>query len=64
MASCNICKKDMDVPNDVLRINCGGECLQCMAESGDTDCVKTIIADRNKWYQLVTKIGSMAKTTS
>jgi hypothetical protein len=37
---CLICRRLLDDPSDPIRsANCGGDCLQCMADSGDTDCI-------------------------
>lgn len=35
---CQTCKRELDVPGDIRSENCGGDCLQCMAEFGDPDC--------------------------
>lgn len=35
---CNICKRLMDQGPDST--DCGGDCLRCMAECGDLDCMK------------------------
>lgn len=35
---CNICKRTLDDPDDATTESCGGDCLRCMAESGDPDC--------------------------
>lgn len=43
-ARCNICNKELDVPNDPLSDDCGGDCLACMAQAGDPDAVNTLIA--------------------
>ncbi len=37
MGKCNICKRELDQPNDPTTQNCGGDCLQCMADCGDPD---------------------------
>jgi hypothetical protein len=34
-SQCNICKSPFD---DTLHLDCGGDCLLCMAEAGDPDC--------------------------
>jgi hypothetical protein len=35
---CSICKKPMKPEDD-----CGGDCTDCMIESGDIDCAKSLI---------------------
>lgn len=35
---CHSCGVEMDELNNPFTRNCGGDCLKCMAESGDTDC--------------------------
>lgn len=39
---CAICKRELDNPDDPLSRNCGGDCLQCMADAGDPDCKKAV----------------------
>ena len=37
---CQICRRLLDDPTDPIRsMDCGGDCLQCMADSGDLDCI-------------------------
>lgn len=36
---CHICKRELNNLADPLSTDCGGDCLQCMAEVGDPDCV-------------------------
>jgi hypothetical protein len=43
---CNICGRRMYESNVPSR-DCGGDCLQCMAESGDPDCIDSMI----KWLE-------------
>jgi hypothetical protein len=38
MAVCGICQRSLDQPDDPTTENCGGHCLRCVAESGDTSC--------------------------
>jgi hypothetical protein len=40
MRTCNICKTPFD---EGLHQDCGGDCLLCMAEAGDTDCALTAV---------------------
>lgn len=44
MTKCNICKCDLDNMRDLTTLDCGGDCLLCMAECGDPSCLKTIFA--------------------
>ena len=39
---CHICRRPMDQPGAGDTENCGGDCLRCMAEAGDPDCVKAM----------------------
>jgi hypothetical protein len=39
MASCTICKRELDNPADPSTVDCGGDCRRCMAEAGDPDCI-------------------------
>jgi len=44
---CNICQRELDNPNDALSMDCGGDCLQCMADAGDPDCMAAVQAIKN-----------------
>lgn len=39
-ALCKICKRKLNNPSDPTTRDCGGDCLRCMAECGDPDCIK------------------------
>ena len=39
---CCICKKPFD---DYLRVDCGGDCRICLAESGDPDCINGLVSE-------------------
>lgn len=39
---CHICKRDLNVPGDPTSEDCGGDCLSCMAEAGDPDCIESM----------------------
>lgn len=39
MPICNICKRSLDAPGDDTTLDCGGDCLWCMAEAGDPECI-------------------------
>lgn len=41
--NCNICGCEMNVPNQPETLDCGGDCLKCMAEAGDPEAVRTMI---------------------
>ena len=34
---CNICGTELSDDSDSLAYNCGGDCMKCMAESGDPE---------------------------
>lgn len=37
---CQVCKRPFDDPEEPVRSrNCGGDCLQCMSDCGDADCI-------------------------
>lgn len=36
---CNICRRLMNDPADPTSLNCGGDCMRCLAEAGDPDCI-------------------------
>jgi hypothetical protein len=37
---CQICQRLLDDPIDPVRsMDCGGDCLKCLADCGDTDCI-------------------------
>jgi hypothetical protein len=39
---CGICNRELDVPADPRSLDCGGHCLQCMADAGDPDCLAAV----------------------
>ena len=39
---CATCHRALDTPDDPLSRNCGGDCLQCMADAGDPDCIHAV----------------------
>lgn len=39
---CRICGRALDNPADPLSTDCGGDCLKCMADCGDPDCVEAV----------------------
>lgn len=43
-AKCRICGRPLDNPSDPLSGDCGGDCLQCMADAGDLDCQAAVDA--------------------
>jgi len=36
---CGVCRRE---PGDLSTRNCGGDCLRCMAECGDPDCMASM----------------------
>ncbi len=42
MANCLICKRVLSNPADPLSVDCGGDCLKCMADCYDTDAIAAI----------------------
>lgn len=47
---CNICGVVLTDNPDSLNYNCGGDCLLCMSQSGDTDCIKMVEKIIGKLY--------------
>lgn len=39
---CRICGRELNVDSDPLSVDCGGDCVKCMAEAGDPDCVEHV----------------------
>lgn len=39
---CLTCQRRLDVPGSVGSRNCGGDCLECMADAGDPDCAAAL----------------------
>lgn len=37
---CRICGQELNVPFKPESLDCGGDCLKCMADSGDPECVE------------------------
>lgn len=44
MTRCHICKRILDNPDDPFSIDCGGDCLRCMAWAGDPDAIEKLTA--------------------
>lgn len=40
---CNLCGVELSADTESLHYDCGGDCLTCMAQAGDPDCVERII---------------------
>lgn len=39
-AACHFCRRLLDQPDDPTTLDCGGDCLKCMAEiAEDPDCI-------------------------
>jgi hypothetical protein len=39
---CKICGRELDNLADPVSADCGGDCLQCMADCGDPDCAARV----------------------
>jgi hypothetical protein len=39
---CTICGAHLDIQSDPFSVDCGGDCLLCMAEAGDPDCLASV----------------------
>lgn len=42
MQYCGLCKRQLDRLGDPVSLDCGGDCLLCMADAGDPDCTKAV----------------------
>jgi hypothetical protein len=47
--NCLICGRMLFSPDDPESKDCGGDCLVCMAEAGDPDCIAELNAIRG-WF--------------
>lgn len=41
-SGCRICGQTLNVPSKPETLDCGGDCLKCMADSGDPECVEML----------------------
>lgn len=39
---CSICRRALNVATDPFSEDCGGDCLLCMADAGDPECVEAV----------------------
>lgn len=44
MDKCHICQRTLNVPEEPDTLDCGGDCLSCMATAGDPDCADAMAA--------------------
>jgi len=42
ISRCRICGQELNIPFKPETLDCGGDCLKCMADSGDPECVETL----------------------
>lgn len=47
MKHCTICKTLLNRPDDPTTEDCGGDCLRCMAEAGDPECLMSMLRIRS-----------------
>lgn len=40
--TCSVCSRPLDRLDDLLSMNCGGDCLACMASAEDPECVQHV----------------------
>ena len=40
--NCGICGQELNVPLNPETLDCGGDCLKCMNDSGDPECEETL----------------------
>lgn len=48
MKKCFICNRVLDNPEDPFSEDCGGDCLQCMADAGDPECEAAVAEIKRK----------------
>ena len=51
-ACCNICRRPLDQPGHPDSLDCGGDCLRCMAQCHDPDAInamREIEPDNPEW---------------
>lgn len=50
---CGMCSRELNIATDPLSRDCGGDCLQCVAESGDEDAIASLAAMKGSMYSLL-----------
>lgn len=50
---CSICGVELDQPDKPLTLDCGGDCVECMADAGDPDCQRAVNEVRPGTYKVV-----------
>lgn len=45
---CSICHRALNQLDDPFSVDCGGDCIVCMADADDPDCVKGLIEIAHK----------------
>jgi hypothetical protein len=48
MNTCKTCQRLLDQPQDSFSADCGGDCVLCMANSGDPDCQRFVRRQQTK----------------
>ena len=46
--NCAICQRELSVADDPFSVDCGGDCLLCMAEAGDPECMQAVVDEVRK----------------
>ena len=54
--NCLICCRKLNVPDEPDSLDCGGDCLRCMAEMGDPECVLSLAKKHRSKAQTHIKI--------
>lgn len=63
MGACNICKRALDDPQDPTTLDCGGDCLKCMADIAlDDDCIRQMatLTKEDKYMRQVEELDGLA----
>lgn len=48
---CNTCGHATSTSRNSLYLDCGGDCLLCMAKAGDEDCTRHVVEIADKYAQ-------------
>jgi len=50
---CTICHIELsDQNNDEMNFNCGGDCILCMADAGDPECIERVLKTARQWRDI------------
>lgn len=59
MSNCSICKRLLKDKNDpILSEDCGGDCIVCMAEAGDPECIESLYKHGMKAFKALREVNN------